>query len=186
MTPGRESPAEMSPADTSDSPPVIVIFGAAVRPGGVPSQALRRRVAAALAAGAADPRTLYIPTGAVGRHPPAEAAVMATLLRQSGIPPARILLELTGTDTLSSVRAVRHQLLTLGRTGAVRVATSGYHLPRCLLLMRLAGLHATACPPPPGPAARRWYKRWRWRLREIPALPWDAALVLLLRALGRL
>lgn len=186
MSPAPVNLDGASPDDMDDSPPVIVIFGAAVRSGGVPSQALRRRVAAALAAGAADPRTLYIPTGAVGRHPPAEAEVMATLLRQSGIPAARILLELTGTDTLSSVRAVRHQLLTLGRTEGVRVATSGYHLPRCLLLMRLAGLRATACPPPPGPAARRWYKRWHWRLREIPALPWDAALVLLLRALGRL
>jgi hypothetical protein len=53
-------------------------------------------------------------------------------------------------------------------------------LPRCLLLLRLAGLPARAVPPMPGPV------RLYWRLREVPALPYDAALLLWARLRGRL
>jgi uncharacterized SAM-binding protein YcdF (DUF218 family) len=166
--------------------PAIVIFGAAVRPDGTPSRALRLRVEAALAFAARHPDALYVPTGGLGDHPPTEAAVMAALLRAAGVAPSRILAETTGTDTLSSVLAVRRLLLAAGHRGVVFAATSAYHLPRCVLLLRLAGLSARVCPPPPWPAATRWRRRWYWRLREVPALPWDAALLLWLRVTRRL
>lgn len=159
-------------------------MGAAVRPGGWPSRALRDRVAAALAWGETQPvPPLYIPTGAVGRHGPAECAVMAQLLQEAGVEPARITEEPTGTDTLSSVRAC--VALLRGHAGPVRVATHRYHLPRTLLLFRLAGIAAEAVPPPPGPAAGATLKRWRWRLREVPAVPYDAVLMAWHRMRGR-
>jgi uncharacterized SAM-binding protein YcdF (DUF218 family) len=68
----------------------------------------------------------------------------------------------------------------------VYAASSAYHLPRCVLLLRLAGLQARRCPPPLAPAARSVSLRWYWRLREVPALPWDVALMLALRLLRRL
>lgn len=162
----------------------IIVFGAAVRPDGRPSGTLRRRTAAAARFGEAlAPPPLYVPTGARGRHGEAECTVMARLLREEhGIPAARILEEPTGTDTLSSVRAVA--ALLRGHAGPVLAATSGYHLPRCVLLLRLAGLPARAVPPPA--ASSRWRARWWWRLREVPALPYDAALMLWHRARGRL
>ncbi len=163
--------------------PAIVIFGAAVRPDGSPSGALRRRVEAAFACAADKPDALFVPTGGVGRFGAAEAEVMARLLRQLGVPDERILLEPTGTDTLSSVRAVAR--LLRGRTGVVYAATSAYHLPRCVLLLRMAGLPARPCKPPPTPAAGAFFRRWYWRLREVPALPLDAALLLALRLGGR-
>lgn len=163
--------------------PAIVIFGAAVRPGGTPSTALRRRVEAAFACGRRMPEVLYVPTGGIGRHGPAEAEVMAGLLRGMGVPDEAILREPTGTDTLSSVRAVARLLRE--RRAPVYAATSAYHLPRCVMLLRLAGLPAGACPPPPGPAARGRCRRWYWRLREGLALPYDAALLLALRLRGR-
>ena len=166
-----------------NEPPLILIFGAAVLPGGAPSPTLRRRVEAAWACGVGDPRTRYMPTGGVGRHGPAEARVMADLLAKRGVPPARILLEERATDTLSSVRACVRLLRAQGHAGPVRVATSGYHLPRCLLLLRLAGVPAQACPPPR--AVGRWYARWYWRLRELPAVPFDAGLMLLARVRER-
>lgn len=165
-------------------PSVIIIFGAAVLPGGAPSGTLRRRVAAAAACGAADPQALYMPTGGVGRHGPSEARVMAGLLAEHGVPGRRIILEERGTDTLSSVRACLRLRRTHGLCGPVRVATSGYHLPRCVLLLRLAGVAAAACPPPH--ASPRWAQRWYWRLREVPALPWDALLMLLARLRRRI
>ena len=165
--------------------PAIVIFGAAVHPGGQPSGALRRRVEAALTFGKNHPHALYVPTGGLGKHPPAEAVVMASLLRAAGITDKHILAETTGTDTVSSVMQVRRLLRAAGHPGPVFAASSAYHLPRCVLLLRLAGLPARACPPPQALAAAHWRKRWYWRLREIPALPWDAALVLWLRATQR-
>jgi uncharacterized SAM-binding protein YcdF (DUF218 family) len=162
---------------------VIVIFGAAVRPDGSPSPTLRCRVEAAARFGHRFARPLFIPTGAKGRYGDAEAIVMARLLRGAGYPEAAIRTEETGTDTLSSLRAVR-TMLPVG--APVYAATSAYHLPRCLLILRLAGVKARRCPPPPVPASTSLWMRWYWRLREAPALPYDATLVLWLRLIGRL
>jgi uncharacterized SAM-binding protein YcdF (DUF218 family) len=164
--------------------PAIVIFGAAVRADGTPSAALCRRVEAALACGRSLSGVLFVPTGGVGRYGPAEADVMAELLRRHGVPDAQILREPSGTDTLSSVRAVRR--LLRGVHTPVYVATSAYHLPRCILLLRMAGLPARPCPPPAAPAARTFHRRWYWRLREGLALPLDAAWLAILRLSGRI
>ncbi len=166
----------------------IVIFGAAVRPDGAPSATLRRRVEAAAAFGLRHPGALYVPTGGVGHHGPSEASVMAGLLADFGVPPERILLDETGTDTMSSVIAVRRLLIVRldARRCPIYAATSAYHLPRCVLLMRLAGLPARPCPPPAFPAARRWRTRWFWRLRECAAIPWDVAIMLVRRLTGGL
>ena len=82
---------------------------------------------------------------------------MAALLVSRGVPGERIVLEETGTDTLSSVRAVaalirRHAIAT-----PVFAASSLYHLPRCLLLLRLTGIPAHAAIPPVVPAGTRWW-----------------------------
>ena len=106
---------------------------------------------------------------------------MARLLGALGVPDGRIRQEPTGVDTFSSVLACRAMLR--GHAGPVHAATSRYHLPRCLLLLWLAGLPAR--PVPIGASAGdRWTKRWWWRLREVPAIPYDAALMLWHRAPG--
>lgn len=163
--------------------PVIVIFGAAVRPDGVASRALRLRTEAAAAFGGRLTDPLYVPTGGVGRYGAAEAEVMAELLTGYRVDAANILIEDTATDTLSSVRAVRR--LLAGHRGPVYAATSAYHLPRCVVLLWLAGLRARAAPPPRVPAAQTWRRRWFWRLREAAALPYDVVLLLVLRIAGR-
>jgi vancomycin permeability regulator SanA len=159
----------------------ILIFGAAVRPDGKPSVTLRRRVEAALACAKAQQEVRFIPTGAIGRFGPSEAAVMAALLAESGVTGERIQLEETGSDTLSSVRAIARLLRQERSRGPVSVATSLYHLPRCLILLRLFGIAARPCRPSRSPAAVSWRKRWYWRLREVPALPYDVMLALWLR-----
>jgi uncharacterized SAM-binding protein YcdF (DUF218 family) len=162
---------------------VIVIFGAAVRPDGRPSEALRQRVEAAVAFGERFTAPLYLPTGAMGRFGASEAAVMADLLHASGVSADSIMIEDTGTDTLSSVRAVAALVDGLDLPGPLYVATSGYHQPRCVLLLWLAGHHAVAIPPPPAPVQFR--HRWYWRARELLAVPYDAGLMLGLRLLRR-
>ncbi len=142
-----------------------MIFGAGVLAGGRPSRTLRARVEAAYRCGG--PSARYLPTGAIGRNPPSEARVMAALLEALGVPAGQITLEETATDTLSSALACAR--LLSGQTGPIRAASSGYHLPRCLMLLRMAGVRATACPAPPAP---HW--PWYWRLREAAAIPYDA------------
>jgi uncharacterized SAM-binding protein YcdF (DUF218 family) len=167
---------------------IIVIFGAAVRPDGRPSQTLRHRVEAAARFGARFTRPLFIPTGAKGRYGDAEATIMARLLIDAGFAPETIHREETGTDTVSSVRAVARMILKAqagASTSEIYACTSAYHLPRCLVLLRLAGIKARACPPPPVPAATSQWQRWFWRLRETPALPYDALLMLWLRVTGK-
>lgn len=154
------------------SRPAIVIFGAAVQADGGPSLTLRRRVMAAAAFGGKLEDPLYIPTGAQGRHGPPEAEVMGRLLQDLGVAAASIRLETTGTDTLSSARACARMLR--GHEGPVYAASSGYHLPRCVMLLRLYGLRARPAPPPE--AALSWRERWWWRAREGAALPYDALL----------
>ncbi len=161
----------------------IVIFGAAVRPDGKPSQTLRHRVEAAARFAKRFSRPLFIPTGGQGRFGEAEAAVMTRLLKDAGFSETSIMQENTGTDTMSSVRAVAR---LLGGQSPVYACTSAYHLPRCLMLLRLAGIAARPCPPPVASAASSRWLRWYWRLRETPALPYDALLMLWLRVMRRI
>lgn len=164
--------------------PYIVIFGAAVRPDGTPSGALRDRVGAAVRFGRRTlPTPMYVVTGAQGRFGPPEAEVMADLLRQRGVPADNIILEPTGRNTLRSAIAVAR--LLRGHPGPVYAATSGYHMPRCVLLLGMAGLDAHRSPPPVGPASSRLGRRWWWRLREVPAIPLDALLLAGLRLARR-
>lgn len=164
-------------------PPVIIIFGAAVGPDGVPCGAMVDRVVAAHRLGRTLAGAVYMPTGGVGRHGPAEAEVMATLLRRRGVPDGQIRVEPTGRNTIGSVLACR--ALLMGHDGTVYAATSAYHLPRCVMLLRMAGLRALPCPPPRRKAARSRRRRWWWRLREVPAVLIDAALMAWLRLRGR-
>lgn len=156
---------------------IIIIFGAAVLPDGSPSATLRSRVTSALRWAARLDDAVFLPTGGVGRHGPAEAVVMARLLREAGVAPERILIERTARNTMASADACARMLrghAGPSLSGPVFAASSLYHLPRCLMLLRLAGVHARACPPPraSGSFSRRWYMR----MRELAALPVDLAL----------
>jgi hypothetical protein len=110
------------------------------------------------------PASRFVPTGAIGRHGPSDASVVASRLVKSGVPGERILLEETGFDTLSSVQAIQRLLRETPSGGRVMVATSAYHLPRCLMLLCLCGIAAHSRPPPTESAAGSWWKRWYWRL----------------------
>ena len=164
----------------------ILIFGAAVRPDGKASVTLQRRVEAALVCAKGQQMVRFIPTGAIGRYGPSESAVMAELLEKSGVSGNQIQLEETGFDTLSSARAVARMLRRDRSRGPVMVASSAYHIPRCLILLYLFGVRARPCRPLHAPVAAVWPKRWYWWLREVPALPYDVMLALWLRMTRRL
>ena len=155
---------------------IVVVFGAAVLPSGTPSGALRRRIAAA-ADYARDRPVIFLVTGAEGNYP-AEAVVMANLLRAGGVSDHRIIQEAQSKTTLESVvnctRIIRH----LRGITRVMACSDAYHLPRCRLLLRLCGIKAGGIAAADGRHANAWPK-WLWfHLREIPAVPVDAILLL--------
>jgi vancomycin permeability regulator SanA len=145
----------------------ILVFGAAVRQDGSPSPALRRRVATAVTwARAQSGEITYVVTGGMITFPPAEAVVMATLLREAGVPDDHIVQEASARNTFQSVWRSLPLLQEL-MPARIVVCTDDYHLPRCQWLLRLAGLHSL------GIAARsESYKRWQ-RVREFFAVPVD-------------
>lgn len=164
----------------------IVIFGAAVRADGSASGSLRRRCENAARHGAGSGDALrdgpfFVPTGGVGRHGPAEALVMRDILLQMDIAAARILPETEARDTLESVRLCTRLLRRRPDVSCVLVATSSYHRLRCTWLFRLAGFACQALPTAsdrPYLGAAKWL---RYVLKEMLAIPWDAALLLLHR-----
>jgi len=151
----------------------IVIFGAAVRPDGRASGSLQRRVEGALAWWRGHRDACFLPTGGVGRHGPAEAEVMRTMLIEGGVDPDRILVEDQARDTLESVRLCDRILRARPDVGAIICCTSPYHQPRCKLLFQMLGYSVIL---PPMPSDRPWLplgKYLRFRGKELLSAPYD-------------
>jgi uncharacterized SAM-binding protein YcdF (DUF218 family) len=161
----------------TDKHEVVVVFGAAVRPDGSPGGALRRRIAAALEY-AQDRAVIFLVTGGVGDYPPAEAVVMANLLRAGGVSDHDIIQEDQSKTTSESVVNCTSIIRQLSEITCVMACSDAYHLPRCRLLFRLRGIKAGGIPAADGRDANSWQK-WLWfHLREILAIAKDTILVL--------
>jgi len=157
----------------------VLVFGAAVRPNGRPSAALRRRIRSAARWASAHPTSIVIPTGAAGDHGPAEAKVIRKALLESGMRPRRIVMELKGRDTLQSVRFCHELIQRRGDCRRIVCCTSRYHQPRCALLLRLLGYRVVL---PEMSIRRGRLSRLglaRLFIREVAALPYDAILLLI-------
>ncbi|HEX9465460.1 MAG TPA: YdcF family protein [Alphaproteobacteria bacterium] len=156
-----------------------VVFGAKVGEGGVPSGTLRRRVEGAFALGGSRPESRYLVTGGLGRHPPAEADVMARLLIELGVPVDQIILEREGLDTLSSARICAGILASRGDVARTIVCSSPYHNFRCHMLLRMMGIQAERGAMPSDRPALGVAKWLFYCLREVVALPYDLLLVVM-------
>jgi uncharacterized SAM-binding protein YcdF (DUF218 family) len=149
---------------------VIVVLGAAVWPGAQPSPALRRRVLHAVDLLQRGYAPHLLVTGGVGKHPPAEAAVMQRLAVAHGVPRASIVLEDQATSTFESAWRCRDMLWQRGWSH-VLIVTDRYHLTRALLAFRSVGIRAVGSAVPGKPARRLW-QRLSYYLRERLALAW--------------
>lgn len=156
------------------APPLIVIFGAAVRPDGSPSAALLRRIGYGLQAARAHPEASLLCSGGVGRAGPSEASVMLDVLRREGVADDRLVPDEASLDTLQSV-AVAARLARRLASPFVVACSDGYHLPRIRLMLWLLGVRSMAGPQS-GPRGDLRH-RIGMALREIPAIPYDAVLV---------
>lgn len=160
------------------------MFGAAVRPDGRPSPALRRRIDYAAGAAARYPEADLFCSGAQGQAGPSEASVMARILAEHA-DPARLHLDEASTDTLTSVRAAA-AFFRAGGYDQCLTCTDRYHQPRIVMLFAFYGIRARPITFYRDEERSRAY--WRMRAREAAALPYDFVAGLSARArdlLGR-
>lgn len=121
---------------------VIIVLGAQVKPDGSPSEALRRRLTAALET-YREKRQVIIVCGAQGANEPrAEGDVMRDWLMEQGVPQEDIVAETASFNTRQNLEYARAIMEHRGLTQAL-VVTSDYHVARALVLCRQAGISAT-------------------------------------------
>ena len=114
---------------------------------------------------------MLIPTGGIGKHPPAEAEIMARVLREEGVPGDDMVLEDRALNTWDSARLVAGIAQKLG-VESVLVVTDPLHCVRTVAAFERAGLRAWAEPVYGSPMWRgRWSRRGQLA-RETGALIW--------------
>jgi len=126
---------------------VAVVLGAAVWTGGVASPTLARRARHAAGLWRAGRVAAVLGCGGTGAHPPAEAEVIAAILRSEGVPEAAIHCEDRSTSTRQNLANAQRILRRLGTHEAV-IVTDPWHAPRARLIARQLGLAAVSDSPP--------------------------------------
>ena len=159
------------PASPEEGVEVAVVLGTEVLSGGRPSRTLEARVLHAAGLYEQGRVGLLVPTGGLGRHPPAEAEVMGRVLRQEGVPEEAVVLEDRALNTWDSARLVAGLAKRLG-VDRVLVVTDPLHCVRTVAAFERAGLRAWAEPAYDSPMWRgRWSRRGQF-VREAGALVW--------------
>ena len=116
----------------------IVVLGAAVRKGGKPGAALRRRSDTAIALYRHGYAPAIIASGGVGKYPPAEAKVFRRWAIAKGVPAGAIMMEFHSRSTAENVLLSAKLLNEIGARKIV-VVTDGYHLMRATFGFRKLG-----------------------------------------------
>ena len=154
----------------------VVVLGCRVAPGGSASAALIRRIdcGVRLFQERAAP-LLVLSEGGAGPVP--EAEIMRSTALASGVPNSALLIESASRNTFENARETARLLGSRGLR-SVLLVSDRTHLPRAILLFRLAGLEVVGCAGALPPSLR-------WELgnmiRECTALPRSLARALLHR-----
>ena len=123
----------------------IVLLGVELDAQDRPTQELHARVKAAAQAYAQGAAEIIVASG--GRlpgHQVAEAAVMARLLEEAGVPGTAVMPEEQSQNTMENMR-FSAQKLGGARGRRVLVVTSDYHLRRAVLTARRVGFRVKGC-----------------------------------------
>lgn len=105
---------------------------------------------------------------------------MAQALTAQGIAAERLVLDEESCDTLQTGLAAARHVLDRGLSGAI-VCTDSYHVLRSRLILELLGVRTLDGAAPAGLAQMGPAAWLRMRLREIPAIPYDAVLAIMKR-----
>jgi uncharacterized SAM-binding protein YcdF (DUF218 family) len=154
-----------------------VVLGAQVLRGGRPSETLRARTLHAASLYLSGDIGLVVVTGGVGEHPPSEARVMASILRDVGVPQDAIVEEGRARSTRESAKIVGAMLGELRRDdpGEVVLVTDPLHCVRAVRAFLAEGVLTTASPAYGSPQWRVARRRRAQFLRELGALLWYEA-----------
>ena len=121
---------------------VIIVLGAQVKEDGTPSEALRRRMAAALEVYQEKPQTIIV-CGAQGSNEPrAEGDVMRDWLIAQGVREEDVVAETASFNTRQNLEYAKAIMEHRGLTRAL-IVTSDYHVARALRLCAQTGIEAT-------------------------------------------
>jgi uncharacterized SAM-binding protein YcdF (DUF218 family) len=165
---------------------IAIIMGSAVLPDGKPSDAMRRRVKAALDLRNEFKDLLFLPTGGnIQRWGRSEADVMKGLLKDAGINNNNTIQETDSKNTLQSITYCARKIKKLPDIVTVVVCSDSFHLPRCRLLLSILGIHSNHRPMPGGRKSLG-FTRWAYYCaREAVAIPVDVALLLFFKIIGK-
>jgi uncharacterized SAM-binding protein YcdF (DUF218 family) len=154
---------QATPADA------LVVLGARVLPGGVPSGALLARVekAVELYQRGIAPRLLF--SGGVGVNPPSEAQVMRSVAVRLGVPAEACLLEEQSHSTEQNAGFSAELLRSVGARRVV-VVSDPYHLLRARQYFRLQGFEVATSPALLTERNLNAVDRFYWTVREAFAL----------------
>ena len=121
---------------------VIIVLGAQVKEDGTPSEALRRRIIAALEVYQEKRQTIIV-CGAQGSNEPrAEGDVMRDWLIAQGVREEDVVAETASFNTRQNLEYAKAMMEHRGLSQAL-VVTSDYHVARALELCRQVGISAT-------------------------------------------
>ena len=145
----------------------VVILGAKVKPGGIPSLSLKNRLDAAVDYLKKYPTVKAIVTGGQGADEDrTEASVMADYLIEHGIAVNRILLEDQSTSTYENLLFAKK--LMPENTASITIISNDFHLKRATILASKLGLKADVVAAPT-PKVVNTKSRIRERLAIIKA-----------------
>jgi uncharacterized SAM-binding protein YcdF (DUF218 family) len=118
---------------------VCVVLGNTVGRDGRPSERLRARLDKALELYRAGMFAEVIVSGGVGEEGFDEAAVMKQYLLENGVPEDRVHADSRGLDTFETARNAKTLMAARG-WGSALVVSQYFHVPRCRLALRRAGV----------------------------------------------
>jgi uncharacterized SAM-binding protein YcdF (DUF218 family) len=147
----------------------VVVLGARVLPGGVPSGALQARLEKAVALYHQGLAPRLVLSGGVGLHPPSEARVMCELAMRLGVPEEACLLEEQSRSTEENARFSTALLRGLGARRVVLVSDP-FHLLRARQYFRLHGFEVATSPASLEGRDLPAFDRFYWTAREAVAL----------------
>ena len=117
---------------------VIIVLGAGVRPGGVPSDMLRDRLEIGIELYFADYADKMLMSGDHMSHDYDEVGVMKRYATEAGVEENAIYLDHAGLSTYDSIWRLSH----IFNAKKVLIVTQSYHLPRALYLAKSFGIEA--------------------------------------------
>lgn len=121
---------------------VIIVLGAQVKADGTPSEALRRRLAAALEAYQSKRQVIIVCGAQGGDEPRAEGDVMRDWLIAEGVEPEDVVAETASFNTRQNLEYAKAIMAHRG-LGEALIVTSDYHVARALALCERVGIRAT-------------------------------------------